>query len=234
MGYGDEHFRLHRGRGGPGGEQARWSARSPFRPRDGLRPDAGPAGAGLAARTRTRAGRWSGSRPSPGSRRSPATATRSCCGSTSAWIEETRRRARGGRRDRGCQRRPRRGQALRRLLLGRQHDQGAAHRPPPQPRGRPRDRRRAGAGRRPGRAPQPDLRRRPQHGRGDGRRRPERPRPAGLARRRREERPLRRRLLRRLRHRRPRRRHVGGATPTTAPRTRSPASPRCTTTRPTS
>ena len=59
-----------------------------------------------------------------------------------------------------------------------------------------------------GRAPQPDLRRRPQHGRGDGgggraqRRRDARPRP----RRRREERPLRRRLLLGVRHRRPRRR----------------------------
>ncbi len=79
-----------------------------------------------------------------------------------------------------------------------------------------------------GREPQPDLRRRPQHGRGDGRRR--HPRRRGRRpRRRREVRPLRRLLLRRLRHRQPQRR----AAATTAPRTRSPASRPSTTTKPT-
>ena len=49
MGYGREHFRQHRrDRRRRGTAQARWAARAPFRPERGLRPDAGPAGAGLA------------------------------------------------------------------------------------------------------------------------------------------------------------------------------------------
>ena len=127
------------------------------------------------------------------------------CGSTTSWIEATGAALESGER-RGGPRRPRRRHALRRLLLGRQHDQGAPHRPPPQPRDRQRDRRLADPGRGPGRAPQPDLRRRPQHGGGDGRRRQQRPRPAGRARRRREGRPLRRLLLRRICQGRPQRR----------------------------
>ena len=122
------------------------------------------------------------------------------------------------------------GGPLRRLLLGRQHDQGPPHRPPAQPGARQRDRRGAAGRRRQGREPQPDLRRRPQHGRGDGGSRRLRPRRRRARRRRRREvRPLRRPLLRRLRQGRAGRRWA-----TTAPRTRSPARRRSTTTRPTS
>ena len=81
-----------------------------------------------------------------------------------------------------------------------------------------------------GRVPQPDLRHRPQHGRGDGwdrRLRPRRRR--ARLRKRREERPLRRPLLRRLRLLRPRR-----ARATTALRTRSLGRRLSTRTRPTS
>ena len=187
------------------GEQARWSARSPFRPRADFdlmlvprTPDWSEDESSRAALERIEAEPW---------------VEKIAVDDGEVLLRLTNELGRGDREAAGERRRrrrrrlrPRRGQTLRRLLLGRQHDQGAAHRPPAQPRRRPRDRRRPGAGRGPGRAPQPDLRRRPQHGRGDGRRRPERPRPAGLARGRREERPLRRRLLCRLRHRRPRRR----------------------------
>ena len=212
---------------------APWAPRAPFRPHERLRPDAGAAGRRLASRTATRSASWSGSSAEPWVAAVERSGKQVWLRLDDDWIEargaaleERRRRRRGLRR-------PRRRAALRRLLLGRQHDQGAPHRPPAQPRDRQRARRGADAGRR----------RRVEHrslicdvGRSMGEAM------AGVV----AQRPRRRRARLRGRARRattssasatpttsrPRRAQRRSAT--TAPRTRSRASRRSTTTRPTS
>src|SRR5260221_259475 len=91
------------------------------------------------------------------------------------------RRAGAGRGGRRRLRRRRRRQALRAQLLGRELDQGAAHRPPAQPGAGQRARQRPHRDRRGGPAPQHHLRPRAPHGGGAGRRRaPRRAPPRGL------------------------------------------------------
>ena len=176
-----EHFRLHRGSGGAGGGAGLLGGPGAVPAAGRLRPDAGPAGAGLARRTRPRAEALERIAAEP-------------------WVEAVsseRRRGAAAPRRRLDRARPARalesGEGidaangdlaageryavyfwganttkalhighLRNLAIG--NAIGAA----------------LAAGRRPGRAPQPDLRRRPQHGRGDGRGRRQRRRPARL------------------------------------------------------
>ena len=162
---------LRRGRGRRETAAAPWAARAPYRPEADFDLMLVPRVPRLAGGRRGAARRSSGSRPSPGSRRSTASGEQSGCGSPTTGSRPPAPRSSSGAERRVAARDLAAGERYARLLLGRQHDQGAAHRPPAQPRDRQRDRRRADAGGRPGRAPQPDLRRRPQHGRGDGRRR---------------------------------------------------------------
>ena len=200
----DQSLRLLR-RGGRRGRagQSHWAARAPYRPHDALRPDAGAAGRRAGRRTPTRSPRWSGSRPSPGSTSVERGGRQVWLRLADEWVERTGRRARARARGAAGYGDLAAGPPLRAQLLGRQLDQGAAHRPPAQPGARQRARLGAGRGRRQGRAAQHHLRRRPQHGRGDGGRRAQRPLPQGSPRQRRQERPLRRRLLRRVRQDRP-------------------------------
>ena len=183
-----------------GSAPSRWAARAPRRPRGDCDVKLVPRVARLARGRRLAATRSSRSKREPwvdgvcARRRGRAAAP-------GRRLDRDHGRRPGGRRQRGGDAlRPRARTALLGAVLGRERDQGAARRPSAQPRDRQRARRRARPGGRAGRAPQPDLRRRPQHGRGDGGRAAAAAGtthswPAGE----REERPLRRRLLRGLR-----------------------------------
>ncbi len=153
-----------------GGEQERplWAARAPYQPQDDFDLMLVPRVQGLAGGRRRARGAGADRGRALGREHRPRAAGRSRRASPSDWIEATG--AALDRRRGAVARRPRRRPPLRAQLLGRQLDQGAAHRPPAQPRARQRARRGADRGRRQGRAAQHHLRRRPQHGRGDGRR----------------------------------------------------------------